>query len=80
MNTALTYDEIIQIINNSESHAKIVYERMYNKVITICGGNEQFKQTIDSIFDKVCAAQIELMKSEINNIFIDFMFCIIKYG
>ena len=69
MKTALTLEEINQVIDSIESNAKIVCDRTYEKATTSVGKNDHFKELIDDLFEKISDTQIKLMKLEMRALF-----------
>ena len=69
--TTLTHDEINNIIDLAKPHAKVVCDRIYNRVKGQIGGNETFKTTLDNSFDIICNIQIEYFKKEFDAFFTD---------
>lgn len=68
--TTLTRDQINEIINLTRSHAKVVYDRMYDKITKEIGANDKFKIIIDKIFDDVAEIRLETLNNYFNNYFI----------
>jgi hypothetical protein len=69
MKTALTLEEINQVIDSIESHAKVVCDRTYEKATESVGKNDHFKELIDDLFEKISKSQIKLMKTEMSILF-----------
>lgn len=59
---ALTHEEINNIIDQAECHAKAVCDHIYNKATKEIGSNDYFKTILDNTFDELCKIEIRYMK------------------
>lgn len=58
----LTQKDIDNILDQTKSHAKVVCDRIYDETAKEIGGNDQFKYTIDKVFDPVAEVEIGGLK------------------